>query len=499
MSVAYPLRRVKAEDPVTAFPGKATWGYSSDVSGSISFGGVSKGSGRSFDEATGGAIRGGTTYGTAYGRWIGKATPIIQSSATKVVSSSVSVVGEEPDDRAYKPSETTTREPPPRPPPLFVPNDFRRRRIYPYFPPTHTYFPRMHPHFPNGGFYRKANPLQVVLRGPQGDVAYVHPQSRSLKASEFPSDENVDRLSYKKANGKPLGEELPLELGQKLHALGPADNKSATNKEQIMSQENSSVSQDLTVSSGRNLTLKEDLLNNVTASSVELFVSDKFTSTGEVVETDKEYSTERILSVHERNAENENIFLDQIASDTEDAQEVFGSYKNAASLKKTDASVASPQDQIVLASIFLKPATGGSVLPYYEEDDMSSYSSFQSVPPGNSINLFAAGYGSNSTRGQPIPRYIIVKDQTFSHVPVFGVDSEASASGTGSTPSRNGSTISKVLDTINATEETTKETGHKESESPSGCIQEDPTSQAVALTPTILLHSLLVVVYLRLF
>ncbi|XP_071541930.1 uncharacterized protein [Panulirus ornatus] len=509
--VAEPVGRLRTDNPVTSFPGKATWGYSSDVSGPISIsGGATEGVARSFDTSSGATIRGGTTYGTTLGRWIGKATPIVRTASTKVVSSAVSVVDEEPGSGIDVPYETTTRtpssplpptrqppplpptrqppplpptrQPPPLPPTRFVPFDFRRRRIYPFLPYTPFYFPQLDPYFRGGGVQGNVGPLTLVYGRLQSDPAYVHPQSSSIKASKLTSDEEVKPLGHNESQGELLSESLPLENGQQLQKLGSDDNVPVAVREQHLTEDNDSVSQELAGVSGRNLNLDEYLLSDGIASSNDLYLSDEFNSTDKMDAVDMTLSSEQVHSVHERNVENEYIFFNQTASYTGDGTpEEFDPYQ-AASLTQTGVAEGARHDQMVMASIFLKPALGGSILPYFEEEDMSSSPSHQSASPGNFVDLLTTGYGSNPTRTrQPIPRYIIVKDQNLGRVTVLGSDHEASSGGSGTSPSGSESSTSTVLETIDTKGENVTEGDRKEFESPSACIREGGTSRGVAL------------------
>ena len=111
--------------------------------------------------------------------------------------------------------------------------------------------------------------------------------------------------------------------------------------------------------------------------------------TDEMTEEALNFSSQRIIPVIERSADNTYVYDDQTALDAQWNAKKFPGSKTSSDPDKDAGEV--PSDQVVTASIIVSSVSGGSTLVYYEDKNTSSYSLYQGDSPQDPVDQLAAG------------------------------------------------------------------------------------------------------------
>nr|XP_045589262.1 uncharacterized protein LOC123751207 [Procambarus clarkii] len=368
---------VARPNPIVVFPGKATWGYSTDVSEPISFGGGSGRSSRSLDTHTGNFISARiTSRNTEDGLWVGKAFPVVNSPTRQVVSASFTVKGGEKDYRNVDLHGISHVQRPtlPRQSPSLRPNlpDVRPPFV-PMFAPNHfpldvsRRFPYLHFNFNDG--YRVHDPREHFYKTLHGRFQNMVRQPRTLV-----SDEILSQF------GRNLSDKNFDDIREKFSRI---------------------------------------IIKNILPHRADGNVSDEYNLDDERnTEAALVTSSEKITSVHERSVDEDNIYNRQVYFGRDQSfNEIIATNKSTA--LDSNETKAIPDDQTVLASIYVKPVDSGTLVAYYEDVDSSPY-----PPSKDQVNGLGSNYSSsgNSTKKR-LPQYIIVKDPGFTApVSVLGVE-----------------------------------------------------------------------------
>ncbi|KAG7171691.1 hypothetical protein Hamer_G023112 [Homarus americanus] len=448
VATADPQRLFGPDSPIIVVPGTATWGDSSAASGPISLGGMISSNLVSVPQV--GYFRGSVTYGTSNVRWVGKATPIFHSPSTRVISTSFSVVGGRPDYRIFDPygsangtptvrppviqfptTQTPTVQPPAvRPPvvqfpsvrpPFAIPLPTRhpavRPPILPYPSPTLVMWNYRRrtpfPYFPTHGYPRRFNPQGVFFRALQSGSPNLHTPEQRARASTLFKDETDGRTGSTEPMTRFQGDKSEI----KTQGLSfPSFNYSKVTEKNRPNSHKGNLDE-LTASSEEKIVI-DKTFKDIRNSSVDQ----------KDIEEAIKFSSQKTISVNERQADDENFVTDPTVSSVERSSEKNpGTTTLTVTLQDNSQKEDLPDDKIVIASIDVKPLEDGTVVAYYEDLSASPYASL----PKDPVNRFSAGHDSfsNTTR-KPKPQYIIVRDSKFNQsVTVLDIDREAAGSG----------------------------------------------------------------------